>query len=393
MPEFRYTALDINGRKKRGVVNAADIQAVKSCLDNENLFMLSADTTAVRKSGRKLSYMELSDFCREINALISAGVNLSKAVTIIMNRDISKNLKNSFSLINSCLKKGIPLSEAMQQQNVFPELMINMIKAGETSGKLDETTLSLANLYEHKHRLDVKIKTALAYPVALLFMTVVIMILIFTFVLPKFFKLFGDIQLPASTRAVMAVSSLFTEHTAAVAAVAFIIIAAVIYAFKNPKSRYIIDRLMLKIPKAGKLIKIICTSRFAASLCSLYSGGIPVVTAVITAGNTVGNSYISSQVTDAARKIRSGNTLSSSVSEIDGFDSRLADSIAIGEESGKTDTLLSSLADSYSYEAETAVSKLVSFIEPVMICIMGAMVAFAVISVMQPIYLLYSQIR
>lgn len=393
MPEFRYTALDINGRKKRGVVNAADRQAVKTYLNAENLFMLSADTAAVRKSGRKLSYMELSDFCREINALISAGVNLSKAVSIIMNRDISKNLKNSFTLINSCLKKGMPLSEAMQQQNAFPELMINMIKAGETSGKLDEATLSLANLYERKHRLDVKVKTALAYPAALLFMTVVIMFLIFTFVLPKFFRLFGDIELPAATRAVMAVSSLFTQHTMAVAVSIVIIILAVIYSFKNPKSRYAIDKAALKIPKVGKLLKIIFTSRFAASLCSLYSGGIPVVTAVMTAGNTVGNSYISAQITDAARKIRSGNTLSLSISEIDGFDSKLADSLAIGEESGKTDSLLSSLADSYSYEAETAVSKLVSFIEPVMICIMGAMVAFAVISVMQPIYLLYSQIR
>lgn len=392
MPEFRYTALDIKGRKKRGVVNAADRQAVKAYLNAENLFMLSADTAANRKSGRKLSYMELSDFCREINALISAGINLSKAVSIIMNRDISKNLKNSFTLINSCIKKGMPLSEAMQQQNAFPELMINMIKAGETSGKLDEATLSLANLYERKHRLDVKIKTALAYPAALFLMTVVIMFLIFTFVLPKFFRLFGDIELPASTRAVMAISSLFTQHTMAVAVSAVIIIMAVIYSFKNPKSRYAIDKAVLKIPKVGKLLKIIFTSRFAASLCSLYSGGIPVVTAVITAGNTVGNSYISAQITDAARKIRSGNNLSLSISEIDGFDSKLAGSLAIGEESGKTDSLLSSLADSYSYEAETAVSKLVSFIEPVMICIMGAMVAFAVISVMQPIYLLYSQI-
>lgn len=394
MPDFKYSALDINGKKQKGIINVSGQDLIKSALLEKNLFLLDAVPNEKKRKNRKLSSLELSDFCRELNAMLSSGITLVRAISIIMNRDLTPNLKNTFAELNSSIKKGCSLSEAMElQENVFPELLINMIKAGEASGNLDETTEKLADLYEKEHRLNVKIKSAMAYPIALLFMTIVIMIIIFTLILPKFFKLFQDIELPASTQFVMNVGNMFTHHTLSVVLVICGIILIIFCIFKNPDTRYKVDKLILGLPKIGKLMKIIYTSRFATTLCSLYSSGISVVNAIAIAGNTIGNSYISAQITETARKVRSGNSLASSVAEIDGFDKKLSSSIAVGEESGKIDTLLTSLSDSYDYEAGVAVNKIVSFIEPVMIFIMGALVAFVVISVMQPIYLLYSNVR
>lgn len=394
MPVFKYSALDMNGHIKKGTLNVAEYEMVKTALMEKNLFLLEAEPDNKKLRRRRLSALQLSEFSRELSALLSSGIPLVKSVNIIINRDISPELKNIFSDINSALRRGISLSDAMESMTgVFPELMINMIKAGEAGGNLDETTSRLAGLYEKEHRLNSKIRNAMIYPVMLLVMTVVIMIFIFTFILPKFFKLFEGVELPASTKAVIAVGNAFKNHTFAIIFLLAVIVAAVIMLLKNPSSRLAFDRFLLKIPKAGRLLKIIYTSRFANTLSTLYSSGISVVNAVSIAGGTVGNSYISSQISDAARKIRSGNSLSASIAETDGFDKKLSSSLAVGEESGKIDVLLLSLSNSYDYEAEVAISKMVAMLEPVMILIMGGLVAFVVISVMQPIYMLYSNVR
>jgi type IV pilus assembly protein PilC len=394
MPVFKYSALDTNGHKKKGTLNIADREMIKSALLEKNLFLLDAEPAEKKSKRRKLSALQLSEFSRELSAMLSSGIPLVKSINIIINRDLSPEIKDVFSEINSLIRKGSSLSEAMESLNgVFPDLMINMIKAGEASGKLDEATMRLAVLYEKEHRLNSKIKNSMTYPIALLIMTIAVMIVIFTLILPKFFKLFESVELPASTRLVIAVGNLFTNHAPALVTILTILVILVIFILKNPVSKLKIDKFLLRIPKIGKLLKIIYTSRFANTLSSLYSSGISVVNAVNIAGGTVGNLYISSQISDASKKIRSGNSLASSVAEIRGFDRKLSSSLAVGEESGKIDVLLSSLSDSYEYEAETAVSKIISFIEPVMIFIMGGLVAFVVISVMQPIYLMYSNIR
>ncbi len=394
MPDFRYSALDINGRKKKGIINLPDIEQIKPVLLEKNLFLLEAFPDEKKIKRKKLSSLELSEFCRELSAMLCSGIPLVKAINIILGNDISQNLKNTFTEINTAIKRGCSLSEAMEiQTNVFPELMISMIKAGEETGRLDETTLKLSKMYEKEHRINSSIKNAMAYPISLLILTVIIMIAIFTLILPKFFELFEDIQLPISTRIVLAIGNIFKNHLVEIIMIIGGVITFIICLLKLPSTRMKIDKMILGIPKIGNLLKIIYTSRFASTLSSLYSSGIPVASAITTAGNTTGNSYISAQITEASKKIRSGVSLAEALSNIDGFERKLSSSLAVGEESGKIDTLLDSLSDSYEYEAENALKKIVSFIEPVMIFIMGIFVAFVVISVMQPIYTLYSNVR
>lgn len=394
LPDFRYYAINIKGHKVKGIMNAKDEAALKATLLEQNIFLLDVKNESKKSRSKKLSVLELSEFSRELNAMLSSGIPLVKSINIIMNRDLPKNIKNTFAELNSCIKRGCSLSEAMElQNNVFPELMINMIKSGEESGRLDDTTEKLAAMYNKEHRLKVKIKTAMAYPLFLLIMTIVIMIIIFKFVLPKFMKLFDDIELPATTKFVMSIGEVFSNHFFAIIMCTVLIALCIFCMSKNRLLKCKFDKTILKIPVIGKLLKIIYTSRFANTLCSMYSSGISLVNAVTVSGNTVGNTYISNQITEVARKIRSGNSLSSAISEIDGFDKKLASSVAVGEESGKIDTLLLSLSDSYEYEANNAVSKIVSFIEPVMIIIMGGFVAFVVISVMQAVYTLYGVVR
>ncbi len=391
MPDFKYTAIDIDGKKKKGIINLPDIELIKPTLLEKNLFLVEVQPYVKKVNRKKLSDSELAEFCRELSSLLSSGIPLVKSINIILSSDIPINLKNTFSEINSSIRKGSSLSEAMEFQD-FPELMINMIKVGEESGKLDKSVEKLAVMYEKEHRLKTTVRNAMAYPVALLFLSVVVMIVIFTVILPKFFKLFDDIALPLSTRIVMAIGNVFKNHYMAIIIIFITLIIMSVFLLKHPATRIKFDKFILKVPKISNLLKIIYTSRFANTLSSLYSSGIPIASAIMTAGNAIGNLYISEQITESAKKVRSGFSLAESLSKVDGFERKLSSSLAVGEESGKIDILLDSLSESYEYESEVAVKKIVSFIEPVMICIMGLFVAFIVISVMQPIYTLYSDI-
>lgn len=394
MPLYKYTAKDISGKINKGALNAVDAQALKLALKETGLYLEKYTESVDKNRDKKLKAAELSSFCREISSMLSAGVTLVRAMNIITNRDLSPKLRYAFTEVSVSIKRGVSLSDAMiLLGRTFPPMLINMVKAGEASGRLDETMEKMAEYYEKENRLAKSIRGALIYPCILACLTVAVAIGLMTFVVPMFSDIFEGMELPAVTRVVMGISNGLTDHFVTVIIVATIICLAIYFIMQVEKVRFALDKFKLRIPGIGKLLKIIYTARFTRTLSSLYSSGLSIINALTISKDTVGNRYIASQFDGVIHLVRAGNTLSSSLSTIDGFDKKLCETIAVGEETGSLDSLLISVADSFDYESNMAIKKLMTMIEPIMIIILAAFVLIIMLSVLLPIFSMYSQVE
>ncbi|MDR0817100.1 MAG: type II secretion system F family protein [Clostridiales Family XIII bacterium] len=393
MPVYKYSAVAIDGSKKNGRVEAANETQLSSILSNEGLFLLRSSTSEKTTRTTKLKTPEIADFCRQLAAMLSSGITLIRAMMIIAGRDTKPNIKKVYDAVISDLQRGSTLSEAMTHQGrAFPELLINMMKAGESSGRMDITATKMAEQFDKQHRLDGKIKSATTYPIILVVLIVLVMIVIFTFVLPTFFEMFEGMELPLPTRIVLAISQFLTGNFVPLIVGTVIVIAFVLWFFRQPAPRRAFDKFKLKIPKIGGLLRIIYTSRFARTLSSLYVSGIPMIQALNICKGTIGNKYIESQFDMVIGDLGNGRTLSQALVKVDGFDKKLNSTIMIGEESGRLEQMLESVADQFDYDSEMASQRLVTMLEPILIVVMAVIVAFVMISVMMPIYQMYSNV-
>lgn len=393
MPEYRYSATDMSGKITRGKKNFNTPEQLKKMLSDDGLMLVDFTETVDKDKSKKMKSGELADFCRELGSMLESGVSLVRALNIIASRNLDPKIKNAFVDLNSQIKKGIALSDAMEMQGKkFPPILVNMVKVGEATGRLDDSMNKMAAYFEKEKLLNGSIKSAITYPIILGVLTVLVVILLFTFVIPTFTSVFKGMQIPKITEIMLAISNFFTHHYFIALGIA-LGIALIIYILrKNENFRFWFDKKKLKFPKIGNLLKIIYTARFARTLASLYSSGLTIINALQISKDTIGNRYITSQFEEVIKNVRAGNQLSDSLMIIDGFDPKLAQTIAVGEETGQLDSLLVSTADSFDYESEMATKRMVQFIEPVMIVIMAAVVCVVMLSVMLPIYNMYSQI-
>lgn len=394
MPLYKYTAKDIAGKVKKGALNAASPDALKKALKDMGLYLSSFTEKVDKNRNKKLKAEEISTFCREISSMLGAGVSLVRAMNIITNRDLSPKLKYAFTEVSTSIKRGIALSDAMELLGrTFPPMLINMVKAGEASGRLDETMLKMADHYEKDHRLTKSVKGALTYPMILGVLTVLVAVGLMTFVVPMFADVFEGMELPAITKVVMGISNALTNNFIQIAIVVAVVCVILYFVFQIEAVKYQKDKFKLKAPVIGKLLKIIYTARFSRTLASLYSSGLSIINALQISKDTIGNRYLTSQFEDVIRSVRSGNPLSSSLMTVDGFDRKLADTIAVGEETGQLDSLLVSIADAYDYDSNMAVKKLMTMIEPIMIVILAFFVVIIMLSVLMPMFSMYSQVE
>lgn len=394
MPIYRYNAVTIEGEKSSGSIEAESSQNLSEKLKEQGLYLVDSREKTVMggSKGKKLKPMELADFCRQIGTMLSSGVVLIKAVKIIMERDMPPKMKNIYKELYQSLKQGMSLSESMEQQKgVFPPMLINMYKAGEVSGNIDVTSMKMAEHYEKEARLNSKIKSAMTYPTILFFIIILVILVLFIFVLPIFGDMFTE-NMPPITKFMFGVSDFFRTKWYVLLLIVAAIIAIKKFCKSNMKTRIFFDKLRLRLPKIGKLLKIIYTARFARTLSSLYASGVSLVEALSIAKSTIGNEYISSQFDTLVKEVRQGLTVSEAIQKVDGFDGKLASTIRIGEETGKLDEMLNSTADSFDYESEQATGRLTSFIEPIMIVLMAVIVGTVMISVIQPMYTMYDTI-
>lgn len=395
MPNFRYTAKSMEGKIQRGTMEAAGESALQQMLKEQGLYLIEAKDAAAVKKHKKLNARQLSEFSKELSTLLASGVSIVRALEIIAEEEgISPITKALYLDILAELKRGLSLSEAMEMKQCFPELMLGMIRSGEGSGNIDAVMNRLALHYERENRLKQQVQSAMTYPMVLLVMSILVVILIVTFILPQFEELFAEMEsLPVVTEILMGISDFLLTQWYVALLVIFLLFIILRTVGKIYKVRRTIDYIKVHMPVAGKLNKVIYTARFSRTLSSLYSSGMPIASALQTAGGTVGNVYVEEQFDKVISMVRSGIPLSQALREVDGFLRKLSSTIMVGEESGRLDAMLDSIAMTMEEEAEAATKRLVTLLEPILICIMALVVGFIIIAVMLPIYESYGAIE
>lgn len=394
LPNYKYRATALSGKMVRGTMMASDPEALLNELKKKDLFLLDYSQTNRTSFGAKLKPKELTDFCRQLGSLLESGVSVIQSFNIIANRSsCSKVAKKVFSEISTDLKHGKALSEAMADQGkIFPELLISMVRAGEASGKIGETFLNMGTHFQKQQRIRSQVKGALAYPCVLAILLVLVIIVMFTFIIPMFGDMFTDMELPLMTKIMMGMSNFLTHYWYVALGVAAGIVVLFIFLMRTPATRLKLDRMAVHLPKIGNLVRIVYTASFSRTLASLYTSGLSILNAIQISRDTVNNSYLRSQFDICIKSIRVGNALSDAIKGMDGFDSKLGDTVKVGEETGKLDAMLISTADDYEYESSAAIKSMMSIIEPLMIVILGIVVATVMVSVLVPMYSMYGNI-
>lgn len=395
MAKYQYQARDAKGKLETGMMAAADEDELYYKLKENGKYMIEAEDVLEGKIHHQLPALMLSEFNRELGDMLGAGITLVRALTILSQEETRKKKERDIlTQVLKLVRQGESVSDALEKQaGAFPLLMINMYRAAETSGSLADTAKRLALHYEKEHQLNTKIRGATTYPKILCAMSVLVVIFIMSVILPQLSELFDSLtELPGPTKILFGISNFVQNHFGMILAAVFIAAVILILIGRMPAVKLKRDEWKLKMPVAGKLLGIIYTARFSRCLSSLYCAGIPIVTAMQIVKRTIGNAYIEKQFDGAISLLREGKSLSEAIASVDGFRKKLSAVIRVGEESGDLAMMLDSLADSFDYESENAVNRLISYLEPVLIVIMAAIIGFIMVAVMLPIYDSYSAI-
>ena len=278
-------------------------------------------------------------------------------------------------------------------QAMLVPVLLALIPSAEGTGSIDHACTRMATYYEREHKMNQQVGNSMMYPLILCVLIVAVIAILMTFVLPQFKPMFDQMEkLPFLTQLLFDAS----DFVGANWPLLLVALALIFFGFKlllaQPRIRRQWDRFILHAPVVGVLNRKICTARFASTLSNLYGSGVPIITTLGAARDSIGNRWIESQFGTALDSIRAGHSLSQSIAAIDGFEVKLASSIAVGEETGKLDSLLATISETLDYEAEMATKRLVTLLEPVMIVIMGLVVGGVVAAVIVPIYQSYGTI-
>ncbi len=392
MPEYKYIGKTLDNKTIKGKIIGNNQKEAFETLKGKEIYAYQIkEIEIISFKKTRLKAKSLADFSRQLGTMLSAGVPITKSLKILLSHAENPKQKKIFEKLYNTINKGNSLSLAMEEcKGTFPELMINMFKAGETTGSVDKAALKMADYYEKEHKLNSKLKGAMIYPVILLGVTIAVTLMLFTFVVPRFVGLLGEGKIPLITRILLAISSFITGYWYLIIAFVILLIVSIIYTLRIPKVKLRVDYLKLKMPVIGKLLAIIYTARFARTLSSLYGSGVNMMEAVKGSSNTIGNHYLVKRFEEVNVKVREGNSLSSSIENILGIEKKLSATIYIGEETGRLDQLLDSIATNYDFEADAATTRLLSLIEPAMIILMTLIVGSILLGVMLPMMTSYN---
>jgi type IV pilus assembly protein PilC len=334
---------------------------------------------------------DITIFARQFSTMINAGLSLTKCLSILSAQTESAGLRNVISQIGKDVESGQSLSDSLgKHPKVFPPIFVNMVRAGETGGVLDEVLNRVADHFESEQKLKGKIKSAMTYPLAMGGLVLVVLAAMMVFVVPTFEKMFSDMggKLPFITQMLVDISH-FVAGWGGLVVVASI--AGVIALFKwwsKGPGMTMWDGAKLSMPVFGSLIRKISLAKFTRTFGTLVSAGVPILVA-----DTSGNQVVANAVKKARSAIKEGETIAKPLSESKVFPSMLVQMIAVGEETGALDTMLNKIADFYDEEVSTAVDGLTSLIEPLMMASLGVIVGGMVIALYLPMFTIITLVK
>lgn len=386
MQKYSYVALTPEGKTIKGTMIAQSDEEIKQLVTRNGNYCLSYTRLKDQTSGNKpLPLKQLINFCSQLSSIIHAGVALANALDMLYSKMEKGNLRDVTGNLLELVQKGNSLSDAISKQGrAFPSIMYNMIKAGEQTGDLDKSLSKLSEQFEKEMKLKNQVKSAMNYPKILGLITAVVFIVLAVFVLPKMVS--GMTEIPAMTQLLLNIADFILNYWYILVLV-IVILYFTLPIIKNiPKIRYELDRLKIKLPKIGKLVRKTYTATFARTLATLYEGGISIVDAISMATATVGNSYISQQMEEAVFLIKKGETMSKAISSVDCFDPLLTSMLFVGEESGVLGDVLNRVANYFDEEADSAIKGLTALINPLMMVVMAVVIGMLLLAVVQPMF-------
>jgi type IV pilus assembly protein PilC len=407
--QFTYKATNKEGKAVGGTAEAVDRAGLLSMLHKQGLQPVSVKAQGANKARsakglfgagkKKVKLADLVVFTRQLSTMISAGVPLARSLSALQGDSESLYMREVLAGITKDVESGISLGDAFAKYpNVFSSVYVNMVRAGEEGGILDQILARLATQVEQDASIRKKIKSAMAYPVVIMCVTIIAFFGIMLFIVPKLAGILTSLggpnaKLPIYTQVLLNFSN-FCTHATIVPKVPNLILIAIVLGIaavyglryiRTPSGMYKFHGLLLRVPVVKVIILKVAIARFSRTFASLMGAGVSVLDALEVTGAALGNKVIEKELKDAAAAVQNGKPLSEPISESPHFPPIVAQMLLVGEETGQIDTVLTKIADFYEEEVEVLIDGLASVIEPVMIIFLGAGVGLIAASVMGPI--------
>ncbi|HEX5364716.1 MAG TPA: type II secretion system F family protein [Gallionella sp.] len=385
---FLWEGKDKTGRLVKGEMRAAGQAVVSAALRRQGINIVKIKK--LRSSGKPVTEKDISLFTRQLATMLKSGVPLLQAFDIVGKGHSNPSVARLLFDIKTDVETGSSLQQAFKKYPLyFDELYCNLIGAGEAAGILDTLLDRLATYKEKIQAIKSKIKSALFYPVSIIAVAFIITAVIMIFVIPAFKELFSSFgaDLPAPTLVVMAISDFFVSWWWAI----FGIVGGGIYSFfyfwkRNKKMQGVMDRIMLKLPIFGELIRKASIARWSRTLATMFAAGVPLVEAFDSVAGAAGNAVYFDATKYIQREVSSGNSLTVAMQNTEVFPSMVLQMVAIGEEAGSLDAMLSKVADFYEAEVDDAVEALSSLMEPIIMVVLGTLIGGMVVAMYLPIF-------
>jgi general secretion pathway protein F len=409
MPIFEYNALNLKGKTVTDIIDADSHSAARQKLRAAGIYPVSIREVQEKLTSRehrfdfllrfftsKVKSGELTMMTRQLATLLGAGFPLVSALNTLIPQAGSQTFKRILSRIKDAIEEGAGFAAALSQYpNVFSDIYINMVRSGESSGTLELVLERLADISERQQALNNRIRSAMAYPILMLFVGTVVLFVLLTYLVPSITAIFTDMgqQLPGPTRFLIATSEFIKTGW-------WVILLGFGLAFvglhrlkKSDTGRRWYDRTALSLPGIGTLLTKLTVARFARTLSTLLENGVPMLSALEIVKNVVGNKVVADAVGHAADEVEKGSGLARSLSASGIFPHIAIQMIQVGEQSGELESLLGKMADIYENEVESTVMSLTALLEPAIILVMGVVVGFIVLAIVLPIFEMNQLVR
>ncbi|MEG6615867.1 type II secretion system F family protein [Peptococcaceae bacterium 1198_IL3148] len=388
---FIYRAKDINGNVHEGTIEADKMTTAVSQLRQQQLYITKLKTvTRGMSPAGKVSTGELAAFCRQLATLLQAGVPIISALNVLESQLISKPLQRGISTVRDSISNGQPMATAMKHlPDIFPNIVVSMVQAGEHSGRLDNVLYNLADYLDREQEIKGKVKSAIVYPLFIVVLAAMMVMFVLTFVLPNYVHMLNqfNLELPLITRVLIKTSSFMVGYWYLLF---LLIAAALLCGFKVYNNGQLLkeikDRYLLQLPIVGRIYHKMLIARFCHTLALLLRSGVPLIQALTLVRNVVDNVMFAQAVDSALMALQRGDTLAGSLGKSNLFHQTVVQMIAIGEQSGQLDQQLALIATVEERDVSAAISKISPLMEPILLLITSVIVGIILIAIMLPIF-------
>lgn len=407
MPVFAYHGLSGSGRSVAGVIDADSARTARGKLREQGIFptdlaeeATAGDARSLRQwlpaMGGRVPATELALLTRQLGALLGAGVQLVEALGTLADQSTRPAVKRMLSQVREAVREGASLADALAAHpNIFSDLYVGMVRAGETAGALEAVLARLAEYSERQSEFMSKVRGALTYPIIMMCVGSLIMIFLMSYVVPQITMIFQQqhVVLPLMTRVLIAVSSFVTGYWLVLVALLLGIVGTIFFGLSTRRGRRIYDRIVLRVPYLGEtMIRVMC-ARFARTLATLLSSGVQLLPALSAVKRVVTNGLLADAVEQSRESIREGHGMGQTLQRSALFPPLLVEMIKVGERSGELEQMLERVADNYEREVEASLRQMTTLLEPLMTVAMAGIILFMMMAVLMPIFQLNQLMR